>query len=98
MYMGRCDLRLEGSLHLGQGRVFVEGGAAEPDRLRRSREQSWSGGEKLHADSKTRSSGGKNRTFADGYVRAVSNADRAESLGLWGRIVIASIPYLCVWV
>ena len=42
--MGRCDLCLEGSLHLGQRRVFVEGGAAEPDRLRRAREQSRSGG------------------------------------------------------
>ena len=44
--MGRCDLRLERSLHLGQGRVFVEGGAAEPDRLCRSREQTRRGGEK----------------------------------------------------
>ena len=42
--MGRCDLCLEGSLHLGQRRVFVEGGAAEPDRLRRAREQSRCGG------------------------------------------------------
>ena len=48
--MGRCDLRLERSLHLGQGRVFVEGGAAEPDRLCRSREQTRRGGEKHAVD------------------------------------------------
>eukprot|EP00964_Phaeocystis_antarctica_P034842 scaffold19853_cov56-Phaeocystis_antarctica.AAC.5 len=29
---------------------------------------------------------------------AVSSAGRAESLGLQGRIIIASTPHLCVWV
>ena len=55
--MGRCDLCLEGSLHLGQRRVFVEGGAAEPDRLRRAREQSRSGGHQHRVERDGKSAG-----------------------------------------
>ena len=55
--MGRCDLCLEGSLHLGQRRVFVEGGAAEPDRLRRAREQSRSGGHQHRSNATVQGAG-----------------------------------------